>query len=68
MKKTLYGEYVKEYNDVSEIARMFLVDYFKGVNSFEYLEQIESIQFEEIIQILNEYFDETKMVLSVVKA
>ena len=68
LKKTLYGEYVKEYNDVSEIARMFLVDYFKGVNSFEYLEQIESVQYEEILQTLNEYFDENKMVLSVVKA
>ena len=35
-QKMIYGEYVKEYNDVTDIARMFLSDYFKGINSFEY--------------------------------
>ena len=38
MKKMIYGGYVKEYNDVVDIARMFLADYFKGMNSFYYLE------------------------------
>ena len=36
----IYGEYIKEYNDVSDIARMFLTDYMKGVNSFDYIEEI----------------------------
>ncbi len=34
IKKMIYGGYVKEYNDVQDIARMFLADYFKGINSF----------------------------------
>ncbi len=25
----IYGRYIREYNDVSEIARMFLTDYLK---------------------------------------
>ena len=37
-KKMIYGEYVKEYDDVVNISRMFLSDYFKGINSFDYLE------------------------------
>ena len=37
-KKMIYGEYIKEYNDVVDISRMFLSDYFKGINSFDYLE------------------------------
>lgn len=30
-KKMIYGGYVKEYNEVTDIARMFLADYFKGL-------------------------------------
>ncbi len=40
MKKMIYGGYVKEFNDVADIARMFLADHFKGINSFDYLEEI----------------------------
>ena len=47
---------------------MFLADYFKGINSFEYIEQIGSVNLAYTEQILKEIFDEKKMVLSVVKA
>ena len=46
---------------------MFLVDYFKGVDSFQYLEQMESIHLEDLTQVLEDVFDENKMVLSIVK-
>ena len=39
IKKTIYGDYVKEYNEIGDIARMFLADFFKGINSFEYIEE-----------------------------
>lgn len=67
IRKTLYGRYVLEYNDVQDIARMFLVDYFKGINSFDFLEEIESINVEYLKQVLNNVFKEEKMVLSIVK-
>lgn len=67
IKKMIYGGYVKEYNDVSDISRMFLADYFKGINSFDYLEEIEGINVEYLEQILKDVFKEDKMVLSVVK-
>ena len=67
IKKMLYGDYIKDYNDASNIARMFLVDYFKGVDSFQYLEQMESIHLEDLTQVLEDVFDENKMVLSIVK-
>ena len=66
-KKMIYGTYVKEYDDVQNIARMFLSDYFKGINSFDYLEEIESVNLEYATQILNEVFCDDKMVLSVVR-
>lgn len=67
MKKMIYGGYIKEYNDVSDIARMFLADSFKGMNSFDYLEEIEGITVEYLEQILKDVFKEEKMVLSIVK-
>ena len=67
MKKMIYGGYVKEYNDVTDISRMFISDYFKGINSFDYLEEIEGINVEYLNQVLNDVFKEEKMVLSIVK-
>ncbi len=68
IKKMIYGEYVKEYNDVTDIARNFLSDYFKGINSFDFIELIGSINIDYVNQILNEIFDEKEMVLSVIKS
>ena len=68
IKKMIYGEYVKEYNDVTEISRMFLSDYFKGINSFDYLEEISTINVEYLNQVLKDVFNEKNMILSVVKS
>ena len=65
--KMIYGEYVKEYNDIVDISRMFLSDYFKGINSFDYLEEINTINVEYLNQVLKDVFNEKNMVLSVVK-
>ena len=67
IKKKIYGLYVKEYNDVEDISKMFLADYFKGINSFEYLEQIDLVNIDYTNQIAKELFNSNKMVLSVIK-
>ena len=67
IKKRIYGEYIKEYNNVSDIARMFLSDYFEGINSFEYIEEVAIINKEYVEQVLNEVFINEKMVLSIIK-
>lgn len=66
-KKMIYGEYIKEYDDVVDISRMFLSDYFKGINSFDYLENVEIVNLEYLNQILKDVFQDRKMILSVVK-
>ena len=60
MKKMLYGSFIKEYDEPGDIARMFLADFFKGINSFEYLEEITTINEQYVEQILNEVFNENK--------
>ena len=67
IKKRIYGEYVKEYNDVADIARMFLADFFKEINSFDYLEDINTVDEQYAEQILKEIFDDKKMIISVIK-
>ena len=66
IKKKIYGKYIIEYNSVSEIARMFLADYFKGINSFDYLEEYSQVTKEYVEQILKEFFREENMVVSIV--
>ena len=67
IKKMIYGGYIKEYEDVADIARMFLSDYFKGIISFEYLEEIEGINVEYVHQVLKDVFKNENMVISVIK-
>ena len=67
IKRMLYGNYVREYNDVQDIARMFLSDYFKGICSFDYLEEIDAIDVEFLNQVLKDVFKEEKMVISIVE-
>ena len=66
IKKKVYGDYVVEYNNVADIARMFLSDYFKGINSFDYIEQYNTVSLEYTKEILKEIFDEKNSIMSVV--
>lgn len=67
IKKKIYGNYITEYNDISGVARMLMADYFKGINSFEYIENHKQVTKEYAEKILKEIFDENKMVISIVK-
>ena len=67
IKKMIYGEYIKEYDDVTEISRMFLADFMKGINSLQYIDEIETLDIDFVTKVLQDNFKEEKMVLSVVK-
>ena len=63
----MYGSYVTEFNDVADIARMFMGDYFKGINSFNYIEMHKQVTKEYAQDVLQEVFNENKMILSIVR-
>ena len=67
IKKKIYGDYVVEYNSVSEIARMFLTDHMKKISSFDYIEQYKVITKEYVEQVLKEIFNDEYMALAIVK-
>ena len=68
IKKKIYGIYVMEYNDIADISRMFLSDYLKGINSFDYLEEYNLVTKEYAEQILNDIFKEENMAQAVIKS
>ena len=66
-KKMIYGIYIKEYNGIDNISRMFVADYFKGINSFDYIENYIQVTKEYTQKILEQVFKEEQTVLSIVK-
>lgn len=67
VKKMLHGEYIKQFNRVDEIARMFISDYFKGIDSLEYLDAYKDIDLGFVEQTLREIFKENTKTVSIVK-
>ena len=66
-KKKIYGEYITDYNSVEETARIFLADYFKGINSFDYLEEYNNVTKEYAESVLKDVLDLNKEVVSIVE-
>ena len=67
IRKKVYGDYVTEYNSVGEIARMFLSDTMKNINSFDYIEKYNEVTKKYTEDVLKNVFKEDNMVMSVVK-
>ena len=65
-KKKIYGDYIIDYNSVEETARMFFADYFKGVNSFDYLEEYNNVTKEYTEQVIKEVLNKDREVISIV--
>ena len=66
IKRKIYGDYVTEYNSVGNIARLFMSDVFKGINSFDYIDKYNEVTKEYTEQVLNQIFNEEMMVLSII--
>lgn len=63
-KRKIYGLYVREFNEVSATSIMFVTNYFKNINPFEYIESYKTISKEYLEELLKEIFVEEKMVES----
>ena len=56
-----------EYNSVGDIARMFLSDKMKGINSFDYIEKYNEVTKEYTETVLKNVFKKDNMVMSVIR-
>ena len=67
IKKRLYGEFVKSYNNVENIATSFIQNYFRDVNPLDYFEEFKGLDKEYTMQILKDVFQKDKQVVSIIK-
>ena len=68
ISKKVYGDYVVEYNNVGNIARMFLADKMKEINSFDYIEKYTAVTKDYTEDVLKNVFKKENMVMSVIKS
>ena len=66
-KRKIYGEFVKDYNDVSSIATGFVGCYFRNIHPFDYFEEFDSITKEYVEKTLKDMFNKKNQVVSIIK-
>lgn len=66
-KRKIYGEYVREFGEVDITSQLFITNYFKQVNPFEYVENYKTISKEYAENVLKEVFVERNMIKSIIK-
>ena len=65
IKNKIYGEFVKDYNDVSTIGNMAMSSFYRGINIFDYFEEYELVDKKYVEELLKEVFNEDKKVISI---
>ena len=63
----LYGSYIKIFDSVSSCARVFINDYFRGINSFDYVDAYKNVTIEYAKNVLDKHFDFNKMAISIIQ-
>lgn len=66
IKKVIWGDYIRSYNDIEGIAHSFLSMSFLDINYFDYYEEYEKITFEDVKKRFLEQFDNEYCVMSVI--
>lgn len=65
-KKALYGNFVRSFEDVSNVANMFISDFFRGINSAMYAKAYKEITIEYATEVLKNHFDFEKEAVSII--
>ena len=68
IKRALYGKVLRSLNSVDSIANQFISMIMRGGDYPEFAQTINKVTFEDIENLLQGALDQTKCVLSVVKA
>ena len=66
IKKVIWGDYIRSFNDIEGYAHSFLTMSFLDICYFDYFEEYENITFEDVEKRFMEQFDNEYCVLSVI--
>lgn len=67
IKKVIWGDYIRSYNDIEGIAHSFLSMSFLDISYFDYFEEYERITFEDIEKRFMQQLDNEYCVMSVIR-
>ena len=67
MRKSMYGDYVRMFNNVNGVATTFINNYFRGIDTSDYVEAFKNITIEYVEEIIKEHFDFEKMAVSIIE-
>ena len=66
IKKVIWGDYIRSFNDIEGYAHSFLTMSFLDICYFDYFEEYENITFSDVEKRFMEQFDNDYCVLSVI--
>ena len=67
IRKRLTGEFIRQFNSVDKIARLFIGNIMRDVNIFDYANEYGKVTKEDVKNVLNKYFNMDKIAISIVK-
>lgn len=67
VRKALYGRFVKQFNNVEKISHGFITAYFKNSNMFNNLQIYDTININDVNQLLDKHFNLDRLSMSVVE-
>lgn len=67
IKKSLYGDFVRMFDDVSAIAANFISNYFRGIDTSDYAEAYKEINVDDVKRLFAEHFNFENMVVSIIE-
>ena len=65
-KKRIYGEMLTTYEDVEEIGRLYLANAIKGIDTLDYIKEIEKIDLKYVQNIKEKIFKSKDSILSLI--
>lgn len=65
-KKSVWGKYIRSYNNIEDFAHQFLQDSFMDINYFNYYEVYKTVTFEDVQKRFLSHFDKDLSAISIV--
>lgn len=64
IKKVIWGDYIRSFNDIEGYAHTFITMELMGINYFDYYDEYQKITFSDILKRFSEQFSEDLCVMS----
>ncbi len=66
-KKSIYGNFIKQFNSIERLANSFVSNLFKDINLLDYISVYESISIEDVDRRFKQHFNLNNMAISIIK-